>query len=186
MNILFVVLIIFTCLGVIAALTFLTLLIIASVKKKKTLKKVSLIGGSASLGVTLLLLFFTLMTGHHIAETHYSDNTEQTYSNSNDDYSTDFTITQGVESDGDVDLDDDKYFDISGTAPSDVKKVALVYDDTIVNSIPVKDGKWHIKANGDGGPYDMKFVGSTNENLAIGDDPDTLSGHYEISVHVPE
>ena len=186
MDILFIVLIIFTCLGVIAALTFLTLLIIASIKKNHKLKKISLISGSISLGVTLLLLFFTIMTGHHIAETHYSDNTEQTYSNSDDDYSADFEITQGVESDGEVDLDSDKFFDITGTAPSDIKKVALVYNNTIVNSIPVEDGKWHIKANGDGGPYDMKFVGSTNENLAIGDDPNTLSGHYEISVHVPE
>lgn len=177
MDLLIIVSTVISILALLSSIGFLIFMIIVFIRKKDGLKKAALIGLSISLG-----LFLIAGTTTVVSALNYNSKTE---SNNQDD-SNQFTVTSGIDQDGNAKLDDDGYMNIYGTAPSEVKNVALVYHGTIINSIPVYKGKWHIETNGKGGPYNMKFVGSSDDDLMVGDDPDKLSDSYVFKFHVPE
>ena len=164
-------------LALLSSIGFLIFMIIVFIRKKDSFNKTALIGLSISFGLFLIAGTTTVISAWNY------DSQPQSI---NQDDSSQFTVTSGIDQDGNAQLDDDGYMNIYGTAPSEIKNVALVYHGTILDSIPVYKGKWHIKTNCKDGPYNMKFVGSGDDDLMIGDDTSKLTDAYVFKFHVPE
>ena len=174
-------------LALLSSIGFLIFMIIVFIRKKDSFNKTALIGLSISLGLFLIAGTTTFISAWIYGSQPQSIDQDDSQPESiNQDDSSQFTVTSGIDQDGNAQLDDDGYINIYGTAPSEIKNVALVYHGTILDSIPVYKGKWHIKTNCKDGPYNMKFVGSSDDDLMIGDDTSKLTDAYVFKFYVPE
>lgn len=96
---------------------------------------------------------------------------------------TTFKMTAGV-SKSTAKLDDKNYINLKGTAPKGVKFIEVVYDDTIIDTITVKNNEFSYHNNGAGGPFKLKFITSKSK-IDIGGNPNEIHGQT-ITLEVPK
>ena len=93
-----------------------------------------------------------------------------------------FAVTSGVRGKS-VKLTSSNYMNIKGTTQTGAKYVLVGYDGSIIDVLKVKNGKFHYKNNGSGGPYKIVLI-STKSKATIGDSTDSVNGK-RITLKVP-
>lgn len=143
------ILVILMLLAIVLSIAFLTTLIVGLIVKNHQVKKVGLIGLASS--VALALLFFASSTAMTSTE------------NENIEY------TAGVRNNKAI-LDDHNWVNVKGSAPEEAKKIAVTYQgNEIIDVFKVKNGKFRIHNNGEGGPYKLTVYALKNKDVHIGD-----------------